>query len=60
MVLKNGHNAYGDITPESIDQVLLRPHTAARIREARYSEATFGERAAPGTFDAVRIGHAAS
>lgn len=54
VVLKNGHNAYGDITPESIDQVLLRPHTAARI------EATFGERAAPGTFDAVRIDHAAS
>ena len=54
VVLKNGHNAYGNITPESIDQVLLRPHTAARI------EATFGERAAPGTFDAVRIDHAAS
>ena len=60
VVLKNGDNAYGDITPESIDQVLLRPHTAARPREARYSEATFGDRAAPGTFDAVRIGHAAN
>ena len=60
VVLKNGDNAYGDITPESIDQVLLRPHTTARPREARYSEATFGDRAAPGTFDAVRIGHAAS
>ena len=59
VVLKNGDNAYGDITPESIDQVLLRPHTAARPREARYSEAAFGDRAAPGTFDAVRIGHAA-
>ena len=60
MVLKNGHNACGEITQESIDQVLLRPHTPARIREARYSEATVGERAAPGTVDAVRIDHAAS
>ena len=58
VVLKNGDNAYGDITPESIDQVLLRPHAAARPREARYGEAAFGDRAAPGTFDAVRIGHA--
>ena len=60
VVLKNGDNAYGDITPESIDQVLLRPHASARPREARYREATFSERAAPDTFDAVRIGHAAS
>ena len=60
VVLKNGDNAHGDITPENIGQVLLRPHTAARTREAQYSEATFGDRAAPGTFDAVRIGHAAS
>ena len=60
VVLKNGDNAYGDITPKSIDPVLLPPHTAARPCEARYSEATFGDRAAPDTFDAVRIGRAAT
>ena len=59
VVLGNGNNAYGGITPESIDQVLLRPHATARPREARYREATFGDRAAPDTFDAVRIGNTA-
>ena len=58
VVLKSGVDAYGDITPESIDQVLLRPHAVARPRKARYGEATFTDRHAPDAFDAVRIGHA--
>jgi hypothetical protein len=55
VVLRSGDNAYGDITPESIGQVLLRPHAGKRPRSARYGEATFSDRTAPDTFDAVRI-----
>ena len=58
VVLKSTDTAYGDITPESIDPVLLRPNAAARPREARYREASFGDRHSPDAFDAVRIGHA--
>lgn len=59
VVLRNGDNAYGDITHESIDQVLLRPHAGVRPRHARYGEATFADQHAPDAFEAVRIGHAA-
>ena len=59
VVLKSADTAYGGITPESIDPVLLRPHAAACPREAPYTEAAFGDHHSPDAFDAVRIGHAA-
>ena len=38
---------------------LLRPHTGARPREARYAETGFADRHAPDAFEAVRIRHPA-
>lgn len=64
VVVPSRNNAYagiahGGITPESIEQVLLRPHAGTRPREARYTETGFADRHAPDAFEAVRIGHAA-
>ncbi|MYH31536.1 MAG: hypothetical protein F4018_12630 [Acidobacteria bacterium] len=55
----HGGIAHGDITAESIEQVLLRPGTGAHPHDARYVEAGFADRHAPDAFEAVRIGHAA-
>ena len=61
VVLTSRNNAYagiahGDITPESIKQVLLRPHAGTRPREARYTKTGFADQHGPDTFEAVRIG----